>query len=358
MKLIKKIIKLICSLLLVVVLLVGGFLAFAAFSTYHPKDVEKETVKGTASKQLKVNENIKIMTWNVGYGVLDQYNDFFMDGGTMVRAKDKEVVQTNIETIANKVLNNTTDIVFFQEVDLNSSRSKEVNEFELLSNTLTLENYMNSFAINYQAGYVPYPFPTTLGKVKSGIATFSKYQVNEATRYQLPIPFSWPLSMVNLKRCLLVNRLKIEGSEKELVLVNLHLEAYDDGEGKVKQTNQLKEFIASEYAKGNYVIAGGDFNQTFSNVDNSAYPTYGNNWRQPEIDSTIFENCVCLMDNNVPTCRLLDKPYFEANKDTFQYYMIDGFIITDNISLTNIETLNYGFEHSDHNPVLMQIKLV
>ena len=53
------------------------------------------------------------------------------------------------------------------------------------------------------------------------------------------------------------------GSDREPVLVNLHLEAYDDGEGKIAQTNQLRDYIEDEYAKGNYVIAGGDFNQVF-----------------------------------------------------------------------------------------------
>ena len=34
-------------------------------------------------------------------------------------------------------------------------------------------------------------------------------------------------------------RVPIEGTDRELVLVNLHLEAYDDGEGKIAQTRQL-----------------------------------------------------------------------------------------------------------------------
>jgi len=38
--------------------------------------------------------------------------------------------------------------------------------------------------------------------------------VESATRYQLPISFSWPISMVNLKRCLLETRIPIQGSDK------------------------------------------------------------------------------------------------------------------------------------------------
>ncbi len=70
----------------------------------------------------------------------------------------------------------------------------------------------------------------------------------------------------------MVSRVPVEGSDKELVLVNLHLEAYDDGDGKAAQTQQLKKLLEEETEKGNYVIAGGDFNQEFSNYDNSAYP--------------------------------------------------------------------------------------
>ena len=45
-------------------------------------------------------------------------------------------------------------------------------------------------------------------------------------------------------------RLPIENSEKELVLINLHLEAYDDGEGKIAQTNMLKEIMKEKASKG------------------------------------------------------------------------------------------------------------
>ena len=69
---------------------------------------------------------------------------------------------------------------------------------------------------------------------------------------------------------MLETRIPVDGSDKELVLINFHLEAYDSGEGKVAQMKQLSEKLQEEYAKGNYVIAGGDFNQTFEGMD--TYP--------------------------------------------------------------------------------------
>ena len=89
----------------------------------------------------------------------------------------------------------------------------------------------------------------------------------QAQRQSLPVPFKWPIRVANLKRCLLVERFTVADSGRELVLINLHLEAYDDGEGKAAQTKMLREFLQAEYEKGNYVIAGGDFNQTFPGPD-------------------------------------------------------------------------------------------
>ena len=75
-------------------------------------------------------------------------------------------------------------------------------------------------------------------------------------------PDQWIRSpAANLKRCLLVSYVPLEGSDKQLVLVNLHLEAYDDGEGKAAQTEMLMDFLTGEYEKGNYIIAGEDVHE-------------------------------------------------------------------------------------------------
>ena len=182
--------------------------------------------------------------------------------------------------------------------------------------------------------------------------------MTDAERVQLPIPFSWPMRMANLKRCLLVSRIPIEDSEHELVLVNLHLEAYDDGEGKAAQTKMLADLLEAEAKKGNYVIAGGDFNQIFSTADASAYPTEEGNWEAPVIDVGQYaDGWQFLMDDSVPSCRSLYKPYVGADKQSFQYYLLDGFIVSDNIDVLSFATVDLGFVSSDHNPVRMRISL-
>ena len=142
--------------------------------------------------------------------------------------------------------------------------------------------------------------------------------------------------------------------------MNLHLEAYDSGEGKIAQTKMLTELLQKEAEKGNFVIAGGDFNQIFSNADTDTYPSLEGEWLPGEIDVEAIEGeWQFLMDASAPSCRSLRTPLAGADADPehFQYYLIDGFIVSGNLRVDSIETQDFGFVYSDHNPVLMQVTL-
>lgn len=330
--------------------------AFLTLTEYNPPREQEVTVYGTGSDKLASGATIDIVTWNIGYGGLSAQADFFMDGGSGVRSISRAGVEDNLASVGDELASLDPDFVFLQEVDQDSERTYGINERARLAMTFS-PKYASAYALNYDVAYVPYPLPP-IGGVESGIMTLGRIQPASATRVQLPCPFSWPVRLGNLKRCLLVERLPLEGTSAELVLVNLHLEAYDDGEGKAAQTAQLAQLIQDERAKGNYVIAGGDFNQSFSNVDTSMYPLQGDDlWQCGYIDVTqLGEGVTATMDNSTPTCRSLDRPYDGA--DDFQYYMIDGFIVTDNVRIDALETIDTGFESTDHNPVRLTATLL
>ena len=119
----------------------------------------------------------------------------------------------------------------------------------------------------------------------------------------------------------------------------------------------LMDVFSEETAKGNYVIAGGDFNQSFSNVKNN-YPVYPEQWQPSFMDVSPYENdCQFLMDSEVASCRSLYKP-LTGNESTLQYYIIDGFILSKNIRVDSYEIKDLGFKNSDHNPQLLNVTLV
>ena len=365
---VRKIIKWILCLLLACALAFLALLLWLTATEYRPTAVEELEVSregGTDGKTLSVGDTVRVMTWNIGYGCLGDNADFFMDGGTHVRTADRVRLAENMDAITAEISMQEPDAVLLQEVDSNSARSFGINEAERLMEAFP--GMCSTKAANMRVRFLPYPIPP-MGRVDSGIMTLSGYEITEAERVQLPVPFKWPVRTANLKRCLMVDRIPVrteDGEQKELVLVNLHLEAYDSGEGKAAQTAMLRDILEAEAQKGSYVIAGGDFNQTFSNVDDSAYPELEGMWHCGELDAEEFgDGFRLLMDNRVPTCRSLDRPYVNADgtapahdPQSFQFYMIDGFIVSENVRVQTLETLHLDFQNSDHEPVLMDVVL-
>ena len=355
MKILKTILKILGWILGVLVLVVAVALVVFTIAEYRPADVETVIPEQQAEAVLETGKPLTIVSWNCGYGALGDNAEFFMDGGTSVYTADKERVTSNLDGIREKLQALSPDFIILQEVDINSSRSYGIDERTVLRDAAP--GAAEAFAYNFNSLYIPYPLPP-IGHVEGGLYTLSAAQPRTAERISLPVPFSWPVRLLNLKRCLLVSRYPVKGTDKELVLVNLHLEAYDSGEGKEAQTRQLVTFMQEEYAKGNYVIAGGDFNQRFSNVDQSAYPVYKTTWQPGVINAEDFgSDFSLLMDNSAPTCRSLDRPLAGDSLEDFQFYLIDGFIVSANVTADAVETMDFGFTCSDHNPVRMTFTL-
>ena len=355
MKIVGKILKaLLCIVGVLVLLLV---LAVGVFTVveYRPADTEPVIAQQETEAVLETGKPLTIVSWNCGYGALGDNADFFMDGGSSVYTADRARVESNMAGIRDTLKTLNPDFLILQEVDINSARSYSLDERGILREALP--GASESFAYNFNTLFVPYPIPP-MGHVESGLYTLSTAVPGSSARISLPVPFSWPIRLFNLKRCLLVSRFPVKDSDRELVLINLHLEAYDDGEGKEAQARQLTALMQEEYAKGNYVIAGGDFNQRFTNIDQSAYPVYEGMWQPGVIDAASFgSDFTLLMDNSFPTCRSLDRAYAGADKEGFQFYLIDGFIVSANVHAESVETLNYDFTCTDHNPVRMNFTL-
>ena len=351
----KKFLKILLILVLVLVIGLGGLLGWLTATEFRPAAVEEAAVERAGEFDvLKPGEMFTVLSWNVGYAGLGRGEDFFLDGGSRARPDSRDTVLGYLDGISASLESIGPDLVLLQEVDSNSSRTYSIDERGFLSRGMSCETY----ALNYSCPFVPVPVPP-IGKVNSGLYTMTDdLQIAGAERQSLPCPFSWPLRIANLKRCLLVSRLPIEGSDRELVLVNLHLEAYDDGEGKIAQTKQLMDFLEGQYELGNYVIAGGDFNQIFP----GGLETYPN--LKPELwtpglleEASLPEGFRYAFDLSVPSCRLLNQPYDPSDTANTQYYVIDGFIVSPNVTVESVEGLDLGFEHSDHNPVLLTVTL-
>lgn len=338
--------KLIKGFLLVVgvLLLALGFLSLVE---YRPREIEGIELGPPRALDKK---EITLLSYNIGYGALGKEEDFFMDGGKKVRPESKLIVENYLSGLLEEIQQHPGDFYLLQEVDQNSKRSYGINQREFLEEGLGLKG---NFAANFKALYVPFPLPP-IGKVDSGLLTLSSYGPQLAYRKSLPVPFSWPVRTVNLKRCLLVEEYEVQDSDKKFVLINLHLEAYDDGEGKVLQSKELLRLAQDYYHKGHYVLVGGDWNQTFPGGE--IYPQLSEDlWSGGKlVQEDLPPAWRYVSDPSVPSCRSNHQAYQGPGH---QVYLIDGFLLSPNLEEISVKTIDYGFTNSDHHPLELKLRL-
>ena len=278
--------------------------------------------------------------------------DFFSDGGKGVRSS-RDRVEENLDAVLEFTGNlDSVDFLLFQEVDLESRRTYRIDQLSALMDLFA--GYHTSLGKNYDVFFVPMPFRNPYGKVVSGIATMSRQTPYLSVRHKFPGNYAWPMGVFMLDRCFLEDRFSLANG-KDLIVVNTHNSAYDDGTLKAGQMEYLKGFLTEEFAKGNYVIVGGDWNQT----------PYG---FRPEFNKNIFDTLqlsfvekeylpgewTWFYDPKVPTNRRIDIPYDPAESRTT---VIDYYLLSPNLEAVGLKGVDLDFKNSDHQPVLATIRL-
>jgi endonuclease/exonuclease/phosphatase family metal-dependent hydrolase len=157
---------------------------------------------------------------------------------------------------------------------------------------------------------------------------------------------------------------------KELILINTHNEAFDNGEQRKQQIAVLKNLMLAEYEKGNYIVTGGDWNQNpvgFSPTELPGVLRPGNKELlfssgdisrkiEPQIPKDFFPpDWKWVYDPEMPSNRDVDQAYTRGKTPTT---IIDFFVVSPNISVEKVSTQDLGFAWSDHQPVIMRFKIL
>lgn len=221
------------------------------------------------------NDSIySIVTYNIGY----------LSGMTNNKAviKPKKMFDNNLEKVLTEFKKVNPDIIAFQEIDYDASRSYNVNQEQEI---LNLGYPYSAKGVNWDERYLPFPYwPPSVhfGKVVSGQSIVSKYPLKDYERIILERVSDSPFyrKVFYLDRLLQVVKVVLE--DQEVVIMNVHLEAFDKGT-REKQLNKVIDLF-KQYAKTNPTILLGDFNsdpnyedavikKVFSipNIGNAAY---------------------------------------------------------------------------------------
>ena len=383
----KKFLFIFLSVIIIFILSVAGYFLYVYFSynrivDYMNLDVDGESI----SEIVEVEKELSISTYNIGFGAYSQDYTFFLDSsvtfdeienyGYYGKARDKEEVIFNTNGAIKTIIDINPDFALFQEVDIIANRSYKINQYQMIQDSFTQTSH--SLGVNYDSAFLPYPFYDMHGKTLAGIATFSKYHIQEATRISLPVATDFS-KFFDLDRCFVINEFNTSNNNK-LIIVNIHMSAYDEG-GFVRkqQIDLLNEYLYKWNELGYYVIIGGDFNHdlitynplykfdfdtsiVFSEFINHKRPYWLQLFYDENHNSLIDKNYTIFASNNAPTNRDASVEW-EIGKG--YVCTIDGFILSKNIDVLSIETVitkngNKGLDHfaySDHDPALLKFKL-
>lgn len=345
---IQKAFRLLGVLILISLLFLSIFILYSHITRFNPAPEIVLQVSKTPDT-LKAGHTYNLMTWNIGYAGLGSNMDFFMDGGKRVRNSEARTRQ-NLQAINKFIENQDASFILLQEVDMDSRRSYYMNQVDVLGN-----QYFKFYGVNHRVSFVPIPVLSPIGQVHSGILTLSRYTPSLSVRIQYSDSLSFPRNLFDLRRCMVVNRFPVNNG-KELILVNTHNSAFDDGSQRRAELLFIKDFVTLEYEKGNYVLVGGDWNQLPPGLPADAFGRAyeSETFHVFNIDSTLFKrDWQWAYDPAAPTNRYLNIPYSESCKTV----ILDFFLASPNIRVEYIKTLNLNFENSDHNPVALRFKL-
>ena len=350
--------RVLATILLAPVAVVGGYVAWV-FMNYHRLPNSAEQHSQNVNKKVTLNETYTAITWNLGFGAYSADFSFFMDGGEESRARSEDAVRENIGHAAKLIQSEKPDHIMLQEVDTRATRSWHVDEVDLLRKLFP--GYQSYFARNYNSPYLLYPLKQPHGASQSGIVTFSNKDIYRGERKSLPVETGW-MKVLDLDRCYSISRIPTTDG-RQLCLYNLHLSAYtSDGTIATKQFEQLMKDMLAEYRRGNYCVAGGDFNKDLLGHSDRIFgvpPPEGINWNQP-VDRSLIPEGLTLVESldrkhPVPSCRNCDIGYQPGV--TF-VLTVDGFIVSDNVQALECHVIDDGFAVSDHNPVKLTFRLI
>ena len=359
-KILKKILKRVLIITFVLMVVLGTYLWYV-FHTYYrlPDSLTLEVNRSGSNTYfdedfgLKEGGDYLILTYNIGFGAYRKDFSFFMDGGKSSWAEDEESVLAGVSSMGEIITNINPDFILLQEVDRDSTRSYHVDELELLNQFV--RGYYYDFAQNYDSPFLFFPPWQPHGASKSGLVTYSREEIKESMRRSLPVSESFS-KFLDLDRCYSISRITTE-NDKQLCIYNIHMSAYGSNDAiREGQLATLYQDMEADYERGNYVICGGDFNHNLKSDNQENAPE----WAYPFPKDGLPEGFHMAIDSAKPqdvehnSCRNANEPYEEGHTYTVT---LDGFIVSDNVEVNFYNNMDWGYEFSDHDPVLMQFIL-
>ncbi len=304
------------------------------YKTLNNKTLNNKTSNNKTSGTTDNDNVFTVVTYNIGY----------LSGLTNNQAinTNQQLFDNNLETVIKALKPFQPDFIGFQEIDIDSKRSFNVNQVNEIGEALNFPQ--GAIAINWDKNYLPFPyfpFSAHFGRILSGQAVLSRYPINSNERIVLENitnkPFFYKAFYID--RVAQITKIDIKG--RSLILINVHLEAFDVSTRK-KQTEFLQKLL-SKYVNEYPVLLIGDFNSSLINGENPQ-PTINLLLNNPSLKSV------------VPREQLTDEKSttFPSDKPIAKLDYI--FYTPKTIEIVEWQIISEAKQASDHLPLMMKFR--
>lgn len=330
--------KIIAALVVVLGVYVGAFMTANHSVAAKPQDVTREA----APQPLPAaGETLDILTWNLGYAGLGAGSNFAVDGGTDYFPPSRTAVRENVAGIEAFLQGQDADVVLVQEI----AQGGPVNYWINLRGRVdrAFRERERIFYADFKTRLLPWPL-----RMVHGQAIYSTRAVDNTDLVSLPAENSGILGVRRRYGAPVIRT-------GNWTIASVHLAAFDDD--ATVRTRQLRELLAwaqGEYESGRHVVLGGDWNLQLVETD---FPNTTEErflfWLFPFPDDALAEGWRIAADPSTPSVRTNERAYRPGENYTT---IIDGFIVSPNVSVESVRGFDLGFAHSDHQPVRVRVR--
>lgn len=318
--------KILVSFVIILFLGLTGFYYWGSAAVYPLNDNNLIFKSDTINSNL--NDSVfSIATYNIGY----------LSGMTnnLPVAKPKSLFDKNLSRVKSVLANLNIDILAFQEIDYASARSFDVNQhFEIAK----IGYQFIGQTVNWDKRYLPFPYwpiSTQFGHVYSGQSILSHYPILSQQRIVLDAVANTPFyrTAFYIDRLAQVDKIDLNG--KVIVVINVHLEAFD----KPTRTKQTLAVLAlfNTYKEDFPTLLVGDFNSDIRFTDASIAPIINSS----DIGIAAFNSPYPNTYSSVKPIKRIDYIFYNKNF----------------IAEINSRVLTEMGDASDHLPLMMVFKL-
>jgi endonuclease/exonuclease/phosphatase family metal-dependent hydrolase len=272
----------------------------------------------------------------------------------------KEDISLTFAEVARVIAAEDPDIILLQELDSGAARTDGEDQLARLMTLLPKSYVSQASAWYWKAAFVPHP--RIMGSVGMKLGIISKYRMDEAMRYQLPLmPNNIIVSNLQFKRAVLEAVFPVEGGTP-FSAMSIHQDAFAQGSDTMQRQVELVSKILSEKeAMGGSWVIGGDFN--LLPPSRSAYD------RLPQDEKVYFQpdsEIAKLFDafKAFPTKAMVEGPDFAKylthwpNRGKAPDRTIDFYFVGKNTEASEFQVRQADTgKISDHFPIIIELVL-